>query len=159
MKKGPDGKERIKLYKTKDDKIKGDGLISYLQDESVQLACKLLDGKEIRGHKIKCSVAEFECKGEYQANKRRKLTDREKKVMRQLNNVKSQLLSWDDDENKVAPQLRIVVVYYMFTMEEVLASGNPEGFYGTLEDEIGREFQRVGGAIDKMTIFQGNSDG
>jgi len=160
IKKGPDGKPRIKLYKETDGLLKGDGLVTFLQAESVELALKLIDGKEVDGKIIKCSVAEFACKGDYQPNKRRKLTDREKRVMRQLNNAaQSQLLSWDDDENKLAPKLKIVIVYHIFTLEEVAASGNERLFYDNLADEIGREFQRVGGKIEKMTIFEGNCDG
>lgn len=160
IKKGPDGKPRIKLYKDKDGSLKGDGLVTFLQAESVELALKLIDGKVVDGKTIKCSVAEFSCKGDFQPNKRRKLTDREKRVMRQLNNAaQSQLLSWDDDENKLAPKLKIVIVYHIFTLQEVAASGNERVFYDNLADEIGREFQRVGGKIEKMTIFEGNCDG
>merc|ERR1719204_503035 len=154
------GKPRIKLYQDAEGKPKGDGLVTYLQEGSVTLACKLLDGLEIiKGYKIKCSVAEFQVKGTYNPNKRPKLNKTQQKILRQLNNQNLSKLSWEVDENKLAPQLRIVVLHHMFTLDEVTASGSPTEFYAKLEDEVGMEAQRIGGPIDKLTIFEGSRTG
>jgi len=155
-----DGNPRIKLYKDEQKNKKGDGLVTYLQEGSVSLAVKLMDDLEIRNHKIHCQPAKFELKGKFDPNKRRKLSKQEKKVLRQLNNQKGSLLSWDDDENKIAPQLRIVVMKHIFTLDEIKSSNiSPAAFYEKLEDEVGHEAQRVGGPIEKLTVFQGNPQG
>lgn len=42
------GKPKIKLYKSDDGKLKGDGLVTYFKEESVDLAVQLLDDSEFR---------------------------------------------------------------------------------------------------------------
>lgn len=54
------GKPRIKLYSDSDGKFKGDALIVYLREESVNLACSILDEGEIRpGYAIRVQEASF----------------------------------------------------------------------------------------------------
>ena len=42
------GGPRIKLYKDDKNNLKGDALITYLKEESVTLACQLLDDTDLR---------------------------------------------------------------------------------------------------------------
>ncbi|MEE6496715.1 hypothetical protein FKM82_002469 [Ascaphus truei] len=63
---------KIKLYKDRQGNLKGDGLCCYLKRESVDLALKLLDDHEIRGHKLRVENATFQLKGEYDATKKKK---------------------------------------------------------------------------------------
>ncbi|CDW52452.1 HIV Tat specific factor 1 [Trichuris trichiura] len=67
-----DKKLKLKLYKTDKDELKGDGLCTYIKKESVELAEKILDGYDIRGHKIKVQQARFELKGDYDPSKKEK---------------------------------------------------------------------------------------
>lgn len=54
------GKPRIKLYTDEENKPKGDALIVYLREESVNLALNILDESEIRsGNKIRVQEASF----------------------------------------------------------------------------------------------------
>jgi HIV Tat-specific factor 1 len=60
------GEERIKIYMDEQGKPKGDALVCYAKEESVQLAYTLLDGREIRpGFPIRLEKAEFQQKGDY----------------------------------------------------------------------------------------------
>jgi len=68
------GQYKIKLYRNKEGLLKGDALVCYLRENSVQLAEQLLDGAEIRpGKVVKAQKAAFEMKGEkYEAKKKAK---------------------------------------------------------------------------------------
>lgn len=53
--------------------MKGDGLVTYLKEPSVELACQILDGDSLRpsGPPMSVSVARFEMKGgQYQDRKK-----------------------------------------------------------------------------------------
>lgn len=60
------GDHRIKLYKDDQNHFKGDALVSYIKEESVELAKEMLDQREIKpGFKISIDRAKFEQKGDY----------------------------------------------------------------------------------------------
>lgn len=59
-------------------------LCLFFQRESVELALKLLDEKEIRGYRLHVEVAQFQLKGEYDASKKKKkCKDYRKKLSQQ----------------------------------------------------------------------------
>jgi len=154
------GHLKIKLYEDPETKKpKGDGVVHFFQPESVLLAVKLLDGADIRpGVKIQVSPAEFKQKGDYKAKKKQKLTKAQRNVMREVYKAYSSV-SWEEDPDKVAPQLRIVILKGMFTLEEVADAPSPEYFYETLKLEVGMECERVGGVVEKVTIFKNTPEG
>lgn len=57
------GEPKIKLYRNEKNELKGDALVIYLREESVKLACELLDETYINTSKIKVQPAVFEDKG------------------------------------------------------------------------------------------------
>jgi hypothetical protein len=62
--------ERIKIYKNEQGEIKGDGLVTFMNVESVDLALSIMDGRQIRpGFPVKVEVAVFTQKGEYRERK------------------------------------------------------------------------------------------
>lgn len=62
--------ERIKIYKDEQGQIKGDGLVTFVNLESVDLALEIMDGRQMRkGFPIKVEKAVFEQKGEYRERK------------------------------------------------------------------------------------------
>ncbi len=55
-----DGAKKIKIYREEDGTVKGDGMASYMRNESIELAIELLNGKEIKpGYPVRVSRAEF----------------------------------------------------------------------------------------------------
>jgi len=46
------GEPKIKLYKDDKDRLKGDALVTYLKEESVALACQLLDETKLRPDEV-----------------------------------------------------------------------------------------------------------
>ncbi|KAJ6663318.1 hypothetical protein lerEdw1_010454, partial [Lerista edwardsae] len=104
---------KIKLYKDKEGNLKGDGLCCYLKRESVELALKLLDENEIRGHKLHVEVAQFQLKGEYDASKKKKkCKDYKKKLSQQ-----QKLLDWRPEKKEGSVRLRherVIIIRNMF---------------------------------------------
>ena len=68
-------------------------------------------------------------------------------------------LSWDDDGVAAVRGLRIVVMLHMFRPQEAIESGDPDAFYSELEEDVLSEIQAKCGAVEKMTLFRGNSEG
>jgi HIV Tat-specific factor 1 len=42
----------------------------------------------------------------------------------------------------------------LFTPEQAAEGGDPDQFYEELEREVGLECQRIGGSIEKLTVFR-----
>jgi len=156
IKKNPDDTPRIKLYRDEDGNLKGDGIVSYLNEESIQVAVDYFDQTEFRlGKKdtvLHVQKAEFKMKGEKYVPVKRAKVDYKKKIEEQKNE-----LSWDDD-HVVAVQkkgLRIVILKNMFTLEEAKQDPN---FYNDLRAEVAMEVEKCG-PIEKLTVFEGNPEG
>jgi hypothetical protein len=92
--------------------------------------------------KFKAAVADL---------KKPKLPPQQAAVMRRVKQAKIQeLVGWDEDPSRSAG-LRIIVLKNMFHPAEALQEPD---FYEKLEEEIGLECQKIGGAIDKLTVFR-----
>ncbi|XP_065332450.1 17S U2 SnRNP complex component HTATSF1 isoform X2 [Cloeon dipterum] len=108
------GKLKIKLYSDDEGNLKGDGLCTYIKVESVDLACKLLDGSDLRGHKVRVEPAKFQMKGSFNPGlkpKKRKKKDKEK-----LKKMQDKLLAWRPDKLRGERERheRVVVVKNLF---------------------------------------------
>ncbi|CAH8605019.1 unnamed protein product [Heterobilharzia americana] len=89
---------RVKLYKDQTGKPKGDGRCCYIKVESVELALKILDGMIYTpGYTIHVERAKFQPKGEFDPKKRRRLTLKEKKKLKQQ---QENLFRWSIDTSK-----------------------------------------------------------
>jgi HIV Tat-specific factor 1 len=59
------GREKVKIYKDENNLPKGDGVVSYAREESVDSAFEMLNESEIRpGFVVKVEKAEFNQKDE-----------------------------------------------------------------------------------------------
>ncbi|KAM7357225.1 RRM1_TatSF1_like and RRM2_TatSF1_like domain-containing protein barc [Cochliomyia hominivorax] len=84
-------KYKLKLYTEADGQVKGDGLCDYIKVESVDLALKILDEYNLRGHKIRVQRAQFQMRGEYNPALKPK---RKKKDKEKLAKIKEKLFDW-----------------------------------------------------------------
>lgn len=103
-------------------KKKGDALITYLKDPSVDLAIKILDGMPLRlGEKIPMKVAraEFKQKGEKFVPKE---VDKNKK--KKLHKVEQRMLSWGGRDDTKILISATVVLRYMFAPVELKEDEN-----------------------------------
>ncbi len=150
------GEERIKLYKEADTgELKGDALVSYANEDSVEIAMTMLSGKDIRtGCPITLERAQFEQKGEYKK--------REKKAIDELAKIKfkasmEKMLGWGDDDD-LAEGLRIVILKNMFGPEDTTEEGREE-FFKLLEQDIRLDFEEKFGPIKQIKIFEDHPEG
>ncbi|KAK4468314.1 hypothetical protein MN116_008111 [Schistosoma mekongi] len=89
---------RLKLYKDQAGIPKGDGRCCYVKVESVELALKILDGMLYTpGYTIHVERAKFQPKGEFDPKKRRRLTVKEKKKLKEQ---QENLFRWSIDTSK-----------------------------------------------------------
>eukprot|EP00300_Choanocystis_sp_HF-7_P042670 c9390_g1_i1.p1 GENE.c9390_g1_i1~~c9390_g1_i1.p1 ORF type:complete len:383 (-),score=112.00 c9390_g1_i1:123-1271(-) len=142
------GLPRIKIYKTDQGFLKGDALISFMFEESVDLAIQVLDGTPLRpGHpaKMKITKAVFKQKGEtYQPKDLNQLRQAEK-----LNRAKAkQVSSWG--ESGEVGSLRIVVIKNMFDPKEF--EQNREEEVKLFGEEVQEECTRFG-EVERVTVF------
>ncbi|KAF7249596.1 hypothetical protein EG68_08351, partial [Paragonimus skrjabini miyazakii] len=92
------GKPRIKLYRDEHGKPKGDGRCCYVKVESVELALKILDGMVYTpGYTLHVERAKFQPKGTFDPKKRRRLTLKEKKKLKEQ---QENMFRWGIDTSK-----------------------------------------------------------
>ena len=140
---------KIKIYLDKNNKPKGDALISYIRPESVDLAIVMLNNSEIRpGFKIKVEKGKFEQKGEYKK--------RETYIIDDLQRFKNKTdidrkLGWEDEDQQKG--LKIVIFQNMFDSE------NENNDFEFIENDVKNVCEDKCGKIKKIEIFKYNKDG
>jgi len=150
------GDERIKLYKDREtDELKGDVLVSYANEESVDIAISMLSGKEIRpGFPLTVERAQFEQKGDYKPRSKKQI-DEIAKIKYKAN--KEKLMGWKDDDD-ITEGLRIVILENMFGPED-FTEETKTAFFELLEQDIRLDFEEKFGAIKRIKIFEHHPDG
>lgn len=77
---------KIKMYKDKEGKFKGDALCGYIKRESVELALQILDEYNVRNNIISVERAKFTLKGSYDPTKKPRKNKRSKdKLKKKIN--------------------------------------------------------------------------
>ncbi|KAK9466663.1 hypothetical protein V1512DRAFT_263155 [Lipomyces arxii] len=115
-------KPRIKLYQNEDGSLKGDALVVYFREESVQLAIDMLDETELHDKVIKVQPADLNYKVEKEPQPIKQRTSREKnEILKSVNRLNSKLADWDDDDIPATnPKYNnIVILKNAFTLDEL----------------------------------------
>ncbi|KAJ8919756.1 hypothetical protein NQ315_006285 [Exocentrus adspersus] len=109
------GKFKVKLYKEAGtDILKGDALCTYIRIESVDLALKLLDGLDYRGHKIKVEKAKFQMKGAFDPKLKPKMKKKKEKL--KLRKAQEKLFDWRPEKqiSERSKHERVVIIKNLF---------------------------------------------
>ncbi|CAG8802280.1 29215_t:CDS:2, partial [Racocetra persica] len=141
------GGPKIKLYKDDHDRLKGDALVTYLREESVDLACQLLDETDLRPNeasKIRVQKAQFKEKmpKPEDTNNSTSVKPDKKKVQKKLHQLEKKLDWFESEPGKKAERYsKIVILKYMFTLEEL---ENDVSLILDLKEDIREECQKLG---------------
>ncbi|CAH1799935.1 unnamed protein product [Owenia fusiformis] len=148
-------KPKLKLYRDKDGQPKGDGLCCFIKRESVDLAIQLVDGYNLRGKTLKCELAKFELKGEYDPKKKKRALSNHAK--RKLKEKQEKLFAWLPDKPTGERKRfeRVVILKNMFDPKEFETD---PGEINELTKDLREECSKYGD-VRKVTIYDRHKDG
>ncbi|PVV04213.1 hypothetical protein BB560_001295 [Smittium megazygosporum] len=156
------GKPKIKLYKDQKGILKGDALVTFFKEPSVNIAIDILDDSQFRFSepgKIRVQVARFsEKKNEAEQvenpnNKKPKLDPN--LVKKRLNQLEKKL-EWDEEGPAISEKYKkCVVLEGMFTPQEIK---DDVTLLLDLKEDIRDECEKVGAVIN-IKIFENSIDG
>ncbi|KAL3311807.1 HIV Tat-specific factor 1 [Cichlidogyrus casuarinus] len=148
-------KPRMKLYRNADGTLKGDGRCCYIKLESVELALQILDGMQLDDkHTIRVEKAKFQPKGEYDPNKRRRLTQKEKKKMKAK---EESLFKWGMEANRFIRTKKERTIVLKNVFEECDFSEDVT-LIPTVKELVRVQCAKCG-SIKKINVYDTNKEG
>lgn len=171
VKRDPDsGDAKVKIYRDEFGNVKGDALVTYLRQPSVELAVTLLDGAPLRdavaafetektndasaaGFIMRVTAAKFTMKGDFV----KKQLGSKKRKASVLQNQAKQALDWGGHDDAVAVDKTkvVVVLSNMFSLDEMFSDPN---FRVELEEDVLGECSKFG-AVTQVKVFTTNCNG
>ena len=155
------GAPRIKFYLDASGRPKGDGLVSFLKEESVKLAVTLRDGYEMRdGCRLSVRPAVFEAHGELKPNAARPAAGKEEAARRKKQRAleQKQLASWEDGLSSGFRAVTVVLTGLFSGEGDEGGEAHDEDFYANLRQDVQVECAKAG-AVEKVTVFEGSERG
>lgn len=147
-------KLKIKLYAESNGQLKGDGLVTYIRIESVQMAIELLDGYEVKGRKIKVQRAKFEMRGAYNPGLKPKRSKQDKEKQKKL---QDKLLDWRPDRMKGerGKHERVVILKNLFEPSEF---DNNVDLIFDYQKDVREECSKCG-TVKKVIVYSTEAEG
>ncbi|KNE64624.1 hypothetical protein AMAG_09979 [Allomyces macrogynus ATCC 38327] len=154
---------KIKIYTDANGDPKGDALITYFKEESVQLAIELMDESRLRADDpnsvVRVSKAQFREKTEEElaAARTKKLALDKKTKVRKMAKI-DRKLDWNDDapnEKKLARLAKVVVLKHMFTLDEL---AKDPALMLDIKEDIREECERVG-EVTSIILYDAEPEG
>lgn len=149
------GRARVKLYRRDDGSVKGDALVTYAMEASVENAVLLLDGAGLRdggrGWVLGVERAKFE-KREGKEVKEEEKRRRKGGVGFRSRDFVSEALSWAEEGQEERKGCRIVILKNVFDG----SSGDTD--YDVVEEDMQEGCEECG-EVEKVTMFQRSLEG
>ena len=148
-------KFKIKLYRNRDGTLKGDGLCTYIKQESVTLALQILDGYLYKDKEIRVERAKFELKGEYDPSKKpkRRWPEDKEKQKKKL----TRLFDWQEKEPaERSKREKVVIIKNLFDPSEFDADPTLIAEY---KQEVEEECSAKCGPVKKVELYDRNPEG
>eukprot|EP01024_Parvocaulis_polyphysoides_P074581 TRINITY_DN9621_c0_g1_i2.p1 TRINITY_DN9621_c0_g1~~TRINITY_DN9621_c0_g1_i2.p1 ORF type:complete len:296 (-),score=33.73 TRINITY_DN9621_c0_g1_i2:305-1069(-) len=162
IKEDDNGQPMIKLYRERESgEVKGDGLVTYLKQASVDLACQILDGAPFRidlQETLSVEPAQFTQlpnRKKKQGEKNGQTPKKKDKPRRKGRNNQEHLLNWSGTDDKTKSTEVMVILQHMFHPDQLYV--NPLEAED-LESDIRSECAKLG-RIDKVRIYKHNAEG
>ncbi|GBE81197.1 hypothetical protein BKA93DRAFT_814173 [Sparassis latifolia] len=171
-----DGHPKVKMYAREDGTFSGEALVVYFKEDSVNLAVSLLDDTELRignaSTRMKVQRAEFGHKHEKgaaeggEAKPRKTVTDK-KRASRRIGKMQKKLGEWDDEDgfgphiteedkaNATNKNNRVVVLKYMFTLDELEQDAS---LLLDLKEDVREECSTLG-EVTNVVLYDKEPDG
>ncbi|CAH1113373.1 unnamed protein product [Psylliodes chrysocephalus] len=150
------GHFKFKLYREPGtNHLKGDALCTYIRIESVDLALKLLDGYDYKGHKIKVERAKFQMKGNFDPKLKPKMKKKKDKL--KLKKQQEKLFDWRPEKpiGEKAKHERIVIVKNLFDPN---IFDTDVGLILEFQEDLREECSKHG-EVRKVQIFDRHQEG
>ncbi|KAJ7594150.1 hypothetical protein C8J56DRAFT_1002129 [Mycena floridula] len=166
------GDPKVKMYAKDDGTFSGEALVVYFKEDSVPLACNLLDESELRlgdsSSMMSVKKADFAHKasgGENTGDKPRRVVDK-KKASKRIVKMQKKLQEWDDEDGfgpsmdpedkPVAPTVsRVVVLKHMFTLKDLEEDAT---LLLDLKEDVREECSMLG-EVTNVVLYDKEEDG
>jgi len=154
------GASRIKIYTDTDGTCKGDALIIFHREESVDIAIQLMNETEFRfgtGMIMKVQEAEAGRKKGKSGGEEKMSSQEKKKLEKRLRRLNNKLGDWSDEESQPVSNRwsKVVILKHMFTLQEL--EDDPTTILD-LKQDIWEESEKIG-TVTNVVIFDREPEG